>query len=549
MASEWTPEPTLRLVAGPTPAQSIALTAEPVTIGRHKTNSLVLGEDHQVSRHHATVRRDGLRVLLSDNATTNGTTVNGERVEHEVLLRDGDRIKISEHVFEFRSPLVTLSDEPDVSNILQSIDLSGPGRTIPRVSAEERLSAILEISRDLGRALHLREVLAKTLGSLFRIFPQAERGFLLLRQKDRAEPIVQAVRHRDAAGGPMTVSTTVFAHVMDQGRAILSENLPRDFGNGDEESLAGTDIRTLLAVPLMNHEGRPNGMIQLDTSDQRSRFSQDDLGLLVAVAGPIGLAVENADLHEALVRYANIRASLENARQVQLAMLPGSRPEVAGYEFFDAYEPAETVGGDYYDYLPLTGANLGRWAVPLGDVSGHGMPAALLMARLASEARMSFLTEPDPALAVERLNRQLVDDRFPDRFITFLGTILDPVAHTLTILNAGHMGPMIRRASGEVEVVGEEVGGPPLALYAGLKFRPAQTEIGVGDVVVLYTDGVNEAMNAEEKCLKVEGLARAVLEAEGRAECVGEAILAAVHRHMAGCPQSDDIGVVCIGRV
>jgi len=552
MASDWTPEPTLRLVSGTTPARSFPIPIGPLTVGRNKECTIVLVGDSRVSKKHAEFRREGRHVYLRDNGSTNGTSVNGEFLQGERRLRNGDQIKICDHIFEFYSSLVAMSDDEDSSKILGSIEVATSSRLGPKHRTEERLLAILDISRDLGNTLHLREVLEKTLGSLFRIFPQAERGFILLRQREGAgsEPIVEAVKQREDSAATMSVSTTVFAHVMDHAKAILSENLVDDSRFDNPRSLQGIK-RTMMGVPLLNQGRSPIGMIQLDTRDQTTRFSQEDLDLLVAVAGPIGLAVENANLHEDVIRFTQIKASLQAAREVQMALLPISRPDAPGYEFFDAYEPAEIVGGDYFDYLPLksTGSTAGTWAITLGDVAGHGMPAALLMAKLVSEARMSLLTEADPVLAIQRLNRQLVDERFPDRFITFVSTFLDPVAHRLTVVNAGHPRPLIRRSSGQIEVVGDDQAGPPLALFPSTHYHTAEVELGVGDVVVLFTDGVDEALDPKGVCFRLERLKKTVLDAKFAAEHIGEAILNAVHEHMAGGIPHDDIGIVCFGRV
>jgi phosphoserine phosphatase RsbU/P len=550
MGSEWKQEPILRLVAGSTPVKTIPIAFGSLLIGRNKECQAVLVGDSKVSKRHAELRRDASGVYLRDLKSTNGTTVNGELLQDgERQLHDGDKVRICEHLFVFHSTLVTLSDDDDSSKIIGSIDMASSSRLMTKVRSEERLLAILDISRDIGNTLHLREVLEKTLGSLFRIFPQAERGFILLRKAIGGDPVLQAVKHRSPEGGALTVSTTVFAHVMDKGTAILSQNLVAAFPKS--ESLQGTEIRTMMGVPLLDQQRNPIGMIQIDTFDQKSKFSQEDLDLLVAVAGPIGLAVENASLHEERIRFTNIQASLVAAREVQFAMLPESRPDVPNYEFWDFYEPAESVGGDYFDYMPLKGpaSESKVWAVILGDVAGHGMPAALMVAKLSSEARMCFLTEPDPVEAMEKLNRQLADVRFPERFITFLGTVLDVEANTLTIINAGHMGPMVRRANGRVEILGEQEGGPPLAIFENTKYRATQTKLELGDVVILYTDGVHEAMNPECEIFCTNRLKRTIETAPAGAEAVVDAIVRAVRQHAAGSPQSDDIGIVCFRRI
>ncbi|MDB5351101.1 MAG: rsbU 1 [Planctomycetota bacterium] len=550
MHAHRNPAPTLRMVKGAAPLRTFELLADRITLGRKDCQIIVA--DERVSKLHAEIRREGAGFVLVDLDSRNGTKVNGGYIAEPTRLRDGDQIVLCEHVFEFRNPLVTLQDDNEGSStILGSIELKSSSTLLPKLRAEDKLPAILEISRDIGKTLQLREVLEKTLASLFKIFPQADRGFVLLREPEGGDLVPHAIRHRKDEPGPLTLSTTVFNHVMDEGRAILSTNLSNDSRFLNAGSLHGDAIRTMMCVPLFDQQRATIGMIQIDTRNQRSLFSQEDLDLLVAVAGPVSLAVDNARLHDTLIRLITIEASLRNAHEVQLALLPEKRPDLPGYVFWDAYAPAESVGGDYYDYLPLPSPEEppSIWALTLGDVSGHGMPAALLMAKLSAEARTCLLTEPDPVRAIEKLNRQLSDARFPERFITFVYVRLDLQTNRITVVNAGHMEPYVRRASGQLEVLGEHQGGPPLAIMDDIQFQSVETELHVGDVVILYTDGVNEAMNPEDHIFKLEGLRKAILAAPLGAEAIGESIVHAVRKHAAGCPQSDDIAIVCFGRV
>jgi sigma-B regulation protein RsbU (phosphoserine phosphatase) len=176
------------------------------------------------------------------------------------------------------------------------------------------------------------------------------------------------------------------------------------------------------------------------------------------------------------------------------------------------------------------------------------MPAALLMARLSSEVSLLLQTEPDPARVVERLNRSLCRSGMDDKFVTFLLVLLDGERHELTVVNAGHMGPMIRRSGGEIEVIGEERSGTPLGMVEGCAYEAVCTSIGCGDVVVLYTDGVNEAMDAEGSQFGFELLREVVVHSPRSASAVGAAILDAVRRHAAGRDQSDDVTMLCFGR-
>ena len=212
------------------------------------------------------------------------------------------------------------------------------------------------------------------------------------------------------------------------------------------------------------------------------------------------------------------------------------------------------MGGDYFDYRPIPRSETlfdqppDRWAVAIGDVSGKGMPAALLMAQLSSEVRLLIQTELDPARVVDRLNRDLCVSRTDERFITFLLVLLDGERHELMVVNAGHMGPMIRRSDGRIEVIGEEQSGPPLGIMEDQEYEAMITSINSGDVVLLYTDGVNEALDNEERLFGIELLKQTLATAPTEVGKVGESILNAVRHHVAGRTQSDDITLLCFGR-
>jgi serine phosphatase RsbU (regulator of sigma subunit) len=305
----------------------------------------------------------------------------------------------------------------------------------------------------------------------------------------------------------------------------------------------------MMCVPLWDGERRPVGVLQIDTRAEGSRFRHDDLDLLAALAGPVSVAVENARLHEIAVRTAALEREARNARAVQLALIPERRPDLPGYIFWDYYEPARFVGGDYYDYRPMSRAGSPPlWAVAIGDVAGKGMPAALLMTRLSSEVGLLLQAEADPARVVGRLNSDLCATRTEGRFITFLLALLAEERHELTVVSAGHPSPLVRRSGGRVGEIGKEQAGPPLGVSAGQSYEAARAPVSLGDVVVLYTDGITEAMNAEGRQFGFRRLKEALASAPGGAVAAGEAILAAVRRHVGGHPQSDDITLLCFGR-
>jgi serine phosphatase RsbU (regulator of sigma subunit) len=156
--------------------------------------------------------------------------------------------------------------------------------------------------------------------------------------------------------------------------------------------------------------------------------------------------------------------------------------------------------------------------------------------------------EPDPALIVERLNRNLCVSRTEDRFLTFLLVLLDTERHEMTVVNAGHMDPMIRQFDGGIKVIGEKEAGPPLGIIQDQVYEAVTASVSPGDVVVLYTDGVNEAMDNEGRLFGIERLTQTLATAPPEVAKVGVAILDAVRHHAAGCDQSDDITFLCFGR-
>ena len=551
MATPQSMTPTLQVMNGTTTGRLYQLDKEITIVGRNPDCDIVLGPK-SVSRKHAVIVRKLAGYELKDLGSTRGTYIDGQKLSQPVFLRDGNAIQMGEVLLNFSSRLVQIEEGDEQSTVFAAIDvLNQSDKNFPMVKPEAKFRALRLIGQELGGTLVLTEVLERIFNSLFEIFPRAERGFVLLKDEASGALLPQIIRSRTGPAGDLKISKTVLNRVMNAGQAILSKDLAEEFP--DSASVSDSKIRSLMCVPLFDEERKAVGIMQIDTRDGRGRFEQDDLDLMAAVASQISVAVQNAQLHKALVRQREMEQELQFARQVMQSLLPDRPASVPGYEFWAYYEPARHVGGDYYGFIPIPSASgqddssASRWAIAVGDVVGKGMPAALLTAKLSAEVRMSLRGNLDPNRVVAQLNRPF-DGGVLDMYITFLLAILDVQKHRLTVVNAGHPCPLIIRRDGRLEEFGRKASGLPLGILPDYAYESAETVIEAGETVVLYTDGVTDAMDANGERVGDDAVRAALLKARPGAAAVGEDIVQLIQRHVADRPQFDDITLVCLSR-
>ena len=268
--------------------------------------------------------------------------------------------------------------------------------------------------------------------------------------------------------------------------------------------------------------------------------------MLASIASQAAVAVDNAQLHETAMRQQAIERDLDLAHKVQRGLLPAAPPTVPGYYFFDFYEPANQVGGDYYDYVELPD---NRLAIVVADVSGKGVSAALLMAKLSGEVRYCLASEPDPAMAMSRINTSFSRSGWQDRFVTFVLAVLDSERHELTIVNAGHMAPFLRHNKGQVDPIGEEETGLPLGVENEYEYQAYTRSLEPGDYLAMFTDGFSEAMNCDNELYGMDRLRELLANETTPVKELGRRILDDVKQFVGGRPQSDDMCLACFGRM
>jgi serine phosphatase RsbU (regulator of sigma subunit) len=526
--------------------EDIPLRGKVTLIGRDPASDVVVGTG-QTSWRHALIVHSAAGYVIEDLDSVNGTFVNGRRVTERTLLHPNDRIDVCglSVVFQGDEPAtvpavdatvrVPMRPEGGMASILSALDVKTGIRA--EIKPEAKLRAVLEISKQLSATLDLRDVLPKILESLFAVFPQADRGFILLVDPDTNQLVPRAVhQRRPGESDRPAVSKQIVHQALSTGKALLSADAGSDARFEVSQSIQSFRIRSMMCVPMLGQNHTGLGVIQIETRDRSNAFREEDLDVLVSASTQAARAVELARLYQE-------RRDLEGATQIQKSFLPRARPQVKGLSFFDYYASARSIGGDYYDYIPLPG---NRLAVCVGDVAGKGVPAALLMARLSASARFAFASEQDPARALQRLNLALTETYNADRFVTFVAALIDLNSLAMTLLNAGHPPPL-RRRKGAVQELASEVVGLPLAVI-DRPYEAVTVPLEVGDTVVLYTDGVSEARSPRGELYGAERVQKVLTMGPADVTALGEALLDDVRRFADGRPMSDDLTLVCFAR-
>lgn len=544
------------------------LNADEVVLGRHPDCGIQLNSE-MVSRRHARVFKRDDHLYLEDLGSGNGTFLNGKRLSEAVPLKNEDRIKLGPLLFRYdaakkAAPTVKipklsnvpegnfatisfdLVDDSDTSAITSSVQ-SSHGLIDLDSQPEEKLRGVLEIGRSAAGTVDIDVLLPKILDVLFDIFPNADRACILVKDSQTGQMYPRAYKNRRPADDDtVRISSTILKKVLEEKTGILSADATTDSRFDSAASISDLTIRSMMCVPMIDLDGEPIGVINIDTQNPIHRFKEIDLDLMVAVAGQAALSYENARLMQSHMEKQRQDREMGIAKNVQIALLPKSMPEIDGYEFFASYESALAVGGDYYDSIPLSG---NKHCLAFGDVAGKGVPAALVMSRISSvvESTMNFLD--DVKKAIFQINNLMCSNAVEGRFVTFVLMVIDLKKNRVHFANAGHMPPIVRKADGSIEEIGEEEVGVPLGVLDDFPYDVVTYQLDPGDTFIVYTDGVSEAMNHESELYGIEQLKETIKNGSSEPTPLGNEILKDVKRHANGRPQNDDITLMTFGRV
>ncbi len=513
------------------------------------------------SRYHAQITRVHDRWFIADgeynkdgtlkNPSRNKTFLNNQEVPTTPTpLRNNDKVRICDYIYVYHDD--DADDEPeagDQTTVEAMLDHSS--HMLLEQQPVEKLRNLIEISSNLSKTLELNHLLPKIVDNLFNLFRQADRCFLIQLDETGQKLLPRIVKTRRVQDeSNARFSRAIVRNCLEKAQAFLSDDASKEAGLQLSQSVVDFRIRSVMCVPLVAADGKAFGVIQLDTQDRSKKFTQEDLKLLVCVANQAAVAMENAKLHADALSRERVKRDLELAHQVQLSFLPRTVPAVKGYEFGGHYEAASEVGGDYYGFITLSD---GRLAVALGDVAGKGVSAALLMAKLSSDTRYSLSTEPDPGRAICKLNDLLYEFLNPmDRFVTLALAVIEPTTHVVTLVNAGHLSPLLfrRGATALVDAVPNKTSGLPLGVLEGYSYESCQLTLEPGDTLVLFTDGVMDATDVRNNQFGLKGVHSSLLQGgHGSAKTLVDRLVKAVHVHATNQSQQDDITLVSVGRV
>ncbi len=540
----------IAFVKGVNPGSTVRLEGERIVLGRNADCGVVLNEP-AVSREHAVIRKIQGKYFIEDLKSRNGTFVNSKEVKARTALKDKDRIKICDNLLAFyenQAEEDPAEEHEEESSTIEAT-LAANNKPVFATQPSDKLAMLIELGQELSQTFDLDQLLPKVIDSLFAVFRQADRAFIILSDDGKLIPKVTKTRRANDDGSEARFSRKIVNMCIDTGQALLWEDASSGKVIELSQSISDCKIRSVMCVPLMSRNtNKAFGVIQLDTLDRFKKFAEDDLKLLLAVAGQAAVAIENATMHDTIVARAGLERDLIFAHEVQKSFLPKTMPKFAGYEFFAHYESAQEVGGDYYDFIPLPGSRLG---VIIGDVAGKGVPAALFMAKVSSDMRFCALTEVRLDTAITRLNVLLQEAGLLDRFVTLGACFVDPASHQVSFVSAGHMLPLVFRKAKQMfeEPVSRDITGFPLGTVDGYTYEMATFELGAGDTVLLYTDGVTDSRSQDEKEFAMDGMMKAIGSGPMNPKPMVERLMAAIRQHAIGRKAHDDITVVSFGRV
>jgi phosphoserine phosphatase RsbU/P len=410
--------------------------------------------------------------------------------------------------------------------------------------AVEELSILNEIATAINSTMHVQQIVDLIVRKCLKLLEVEQAAVLLLDEKKDEKQFETMVRFADTSSLilPFRLDAQLTGWMLKNQKPLLINAFQQD-DRFKEFSEGPFPIRSLLAVPLLS-KGRMTGLLTVFNKKSEQGYTPDDQRLLSIIGAQSAQIIENTRLLEKEKTLLQMQKEIQMAYAIQINLLPKKNPELPHYEIAGVSVPAQVVGGDYYDFIPI---DANRLAVCLGDVSGKGLSAALLMANLQATIRGQTLLNPPPKDCLSRSNRLLFQCTDPQKFATLFYGILDVETHQFSYSNAGHNRPFFYGEN--QEPMSLEGAGLALSFIENVSYPQNQIAFKPDDILLIYSDGITEAMNLKEEEYGERRLQQLVndIRAETALEII-ERVLESVKSYVEDREQMDDMTLVVIKR-
>ena len=411
--------------------------------------------------------------------------------------------------------------------------------------AVNELSVLNEIATTITTTQPIEKIIDHIVMKCIKHLEVEEGTVSLLAKQEEGDRFTTMVRKQDLTMErvPIRLDSQITGWMLMKKQPLMSNDVRTD----ERFTLAEEHYKffhSILGVPL-KAKGDLIGYLAVFNKKEGKEFTEDDRKLLSIIASQSAQLIENARLYEEEKEYLSMKEEMRLAQTIQMNLLPEVKPELSGYDISATNIPAKEVGGDYFDFISL---NEDHFAFCIADITGKGMPAALLMSNLQASLRSQALINVETSLCVNNINRLLYNNTESNKFATLFYGVLDTERHVIEYCNAGHDQPIhIRNGVIDSEL---EATGLILGVLEEFPYEQDQVHMEVNDVLVLYTDGITEAMNPDEEEFGIERTREILLKHSDKSAIeIQDMLINAIVSHAGSQKQSDDITLMVIKRI
>ena len=509
-----------------------------VSIGRASDCAIPI-KDRYLSRKHAEIIAVGNTWMLKDLGSANGTYLNGSRVERDELLRPGDRIRLGDTEIVFETSgistdrFIAVADQGAGTSPTIAIPVTDISDR-PEEQDVSRLHTLTMLARELIEDRPMDELFGFIIERIMEHLHPSRVAIALLGPDGRSFTKVEVRRQDEHDQSELTISHTLLSAVVEEKKALAFVDVSIDEKLRRAQSIIMQGIHSILCAPLLIGE-TVVGVLYVDYLFTQRAISEDDVRLVAQIGRFAAIKLETTRLREEAIQKRIMDEELKTASSIQRRLLPAAPTSVPGFTFVGKNQPCRTVSGDYYDFAIRPN---GKVYFVIGDVSGKGVTAGLMMAGLQVAFRIFSKSDPDPSVLVTQLNLALKENLPQSKFVTlFLGR-LDINTGLIEYVNAGHTPPLWLRKNSVEEMTESDL---LLGVVTRAEFTTRQLQLEPGDSLILFTDGVTEARNERGNDLGSSTIGDALTKLHGTdANTIAQSVNQTVLEHVGDAENLDD---------